>query len=179
MGWKREHSCCWYRTYIWRAGEQKSSWVVSGTFIAAAALHSDAERSGGGTLLREKPPRISPLIASLYFSLRYAPPHSPTPSRRTLRGFFLNVIYSVGVSGKRSPGLHTERIAAVSASWVIGAQQQQQQHRMKCVTTNQLPHLQASAPRARTVPRADRFTRWGDPSFFEKKKNWILSVKGV
>lgn len=84
--------------------------MVSGTFIAAAALHSDAERSGGGTLLREKPPRISPLIASLYFSLRYAP-----PSRRTLREFF-NVIYSVRVSGKRSPGLHTERIAAVSAS---------------------------------------------------------------
>lgn len=80
--------------------------MVSGTFTAAAALHSDAERSGGGTLLREKK---TPRIFIFFLEIR------PPPSRRTLRGFF-NVIYSVGVSGERSPGLHTERIAAVSAS---------------------------------------------------------------
>lgn len=96
-----------------------ASWLVYGTFNAAAARHSDAEWSSRWPEEGHSSRITRPQLCSncIFFCKK----QKQKPNTLPWRIFPLLIVFSCR---KLLLSLQTERIAAITASWMIGAQQQ-------------------------------------------------------
>lgn len=136
-----------------KGGKAAASWLVYGTFNAAAAVHSDAEWSSGWP----EEGRFSRKTTSHLYSNRIFlnPPTPPTPPIDACWGIFLSFI----AFSLESAVLDADWADCGNQSVLSDRSSAAASHRVKCVTAIQLSHLQLSALHARTVPRADCFIR--------------------
>lgn len=111
-----------------------ASWLVNGTFNAAAALHSDVEWRSGW-------------------------PEEGRFSGKTSRNLEIN---PEGIYRRLHRVLSEWSDGELVAGWedcgsqsVLGDRSSAASHCMKCVTVIRFSHLHFSAPHARTVPRTD------------------------
>lgn len=125
--------------------EKAASWLVYGTFNAAAALHSDVERRSGWP----EEGRFSGKTSRISITTT-----QKTTCTQTLKEFTVALPCCIWMGGVLVEGWEDCGIQSV-----LGDRSSAASHCMKCVTVIRFSHLHLSALHARTVPRTDHPVR--------------------